>query len=124
MKKKKVNPNDLSIDLTYESESINNNSGENTSEQQGTGTLCISVNYCAQTEINCDPAQTQGFICERLTEEANCQATVDYCVSWQCGEPSENVCLVTQPPACIVPAITVGINGCSPENCSDADSTV
>lgn len=111
MEKKKINQEDLNLNPEYyrnppgkkgESDKIEEldnpgqYNGETKSEQEGTGTLCISVVLCKETEKNCDLDKTQGKLCVGPTLWAGCVETVQYCASVACFTPSVEYCLVSE----------------------------
>lgn len=94
-KKNKINPKELYVNLEMLSEIISGERSDTVSQENGTGSLCISVILCMPTEKNCNPTVSNGIICQELTQKDTCQETVDNCVSSACFTPSVQVCLVS-----------------------------
>ena len=63
------------------------------SQQESTGSLCISVILCKPTEKNCEMSQK---ICEGPTRYKGCVESVDNCVPTACINPSVDYCLQTE----------------------------
>jgi hypothetical protein len=98
--KKKIKPEDLN--LSIEDLSTNESSSNRDSLSEGTGTLCISVVYCAETEKNCEDDSTlsKAAICCDNTQDCiiNTQVCLsdDYCqISNECAISEDTNCLAT-----------------------------
>lgn len=94
-KKKKINPNELYVNIKMLSEIMAGERSDTLSQENGTGSLCISVILCMPTEKNCNPTVSDGPICQEITRQENCRETIDNCVSSACFTPSVEYCLVT-----------------------------
>lgn len=71
--KKEIRAEDLKINVKIVSDILEGKASDTISQEQGTGSLCISIIMCMPTEKHCDVTKSEGDLCCAMTDTAACR---------------------------------------------------